>query len=876
MKVKAKEGVIAMRGSIQVLWYLALLGILLASSLGAWGGASEQQPGDTDMCKSPNNPNKSVTVSSTKDLQNALNDPDCMEIVLTSGRYTLNLILSKRNGLTIKSPRVDNPREPYPVIEGQENDRQTIYISNSTNVTIAGLKITTKGQGSTAGVVVAASSNIELVKNYISGNERGIDIAAESTNITVRDNIIETNTYGVIIENSTVVPTKVKVQDPRTGSEEEKSFEGFIKNTVENNYSHGIQIKNAKGVTLRDSLVSKNTGDGIRIISSPVTLQHVTIQGNRGNGIVAEPSESGIRSQITIEGLIDPKAEFSMEISRNTENGIWLKDSTLVIKQSEIFRNGGCGIKVEGGSVVNDDPQGPSNWIAANAKGNICGPNAEEIEKIKALIKKREIKVPRHVDKIQDAVKDAEPVKGSEAPYTILVGSPADAAAYVESLCIDRSVKLQAEAPLTLKAKGQDKPAIAIALEDCSLNSDESSKPTVITFERSPTAPLDAGWTIEGGLTGVRVGTVHALKNRKDPVYLQVELKDVTIKDQQQAGIEATASGKGNIVKLDVQGSSALVDNKCKSALESTQARRIETGITLASKDEALVKASIKNVQVSSGKGDGIRVVYEGQLPATRGPFEVGADLELSFSVVKSAGQGLTVMSSKGARPELFISHVLVQKNAMGGINLQADPGASLSVQLGYLQIIENENFGAQFRGPMQVVWEEPPITTGNQGYEDQCQVIKNKGPGVHLEGGASVELSNLKVIFNESSSIMVVGSRSGPATTLTLKQSHLSYNQYHGVALQAQERGDGGHRLRATIKNNRIENNRKWGVTQIVRGCVQDVTHPEFYGEVTKDSKENLIFGNGLDLKESEKRNAPNGQVCPEALIYLMEGTQQ
>jgi parallel beta-helix repeat protein len=861
MKVKAKEGVIAMRGSIQVLWYLALLGILLASSLGAWGGASEQQPGDTDMCKPPN---KSVTVSSTKDLQNALNDPDCMEIVLTPGSYTLNLILSDRNDLTIKSTRVDNPREQYPVIEGQENNRQTIFIRNSTNVTIAGLKITTKGKGSTAGVVVVTSSNIKLVGNYISGNQRGIDIAG-STNITVRDNIvrdniIETNGvtygYGVIIENSTI--------------------EGFINNKVENN-DYGIQIKNAKGVTLRlrDSLVGKNTRDGIRIISSPVTLQNVTIQGNRGNGIVAEPSESGIPSripsQITIEGLIDPEATFRMEISRNTENGIWLKDSTLVIKQSEIFRNGGCGIKVEGGSVVND-PQGPSNWIAANANGNICGPNPEEIEKIKALIKKREIKVPRHVDKIQDAVKDAEPVKGSEAPYTILVGSPADAAAYVESLCIDRSVKLQAEAPLTLKAEGQDKPAIAIALEDCSLNSDESSKPTVITFERSPTAPLDAGWTIEGGLTGVRVGTVHALKNRKDPVYLQVELKDVTIKDQQQAGIEATASGKGNIVKLDVQGSSALVDNKCdpvESALKSTQARRIETGITLASKDEALVKASIKNVQVSSGKGDGIRVVYEGQLPATRGPFEVGADLELRFSVVKSAGQGLTVMSSKGARPELFISYVLVQKNAMGGINLQADPGASLSVRLGYLQIIENENFGAQFRGPMQVVWEEPPITTDERGYKDQCQVINNKGPGVHLEGGASVELSNLKVISNKSSGIMVVGS----ATTLTLKQSHLSYNQYHGVALQAQESGP---RLRATIKNNRIENNRKWGVTQIVRGCVQGVTRSEFYGDVTKDSKENLIFGNGLDLTESEKRAAPNGQVCPEALIYLMEGTQQ
>jgi parallel beta-helix repeat protein len=538
MKVKAKEGVIAMRGSIQVLWYLALLGILLASSLGAWGGASEQQPGDTDMCKPPN---KSVTVSSTKALQDALNDPDCMEIVLTPGSYTLNLILSDRNDLTIKSTRVDNPRERYPVIEGEKDDRQTIFIRNSTNVTIAGLKITTTGKGSTAGVVVVTSSNIKLVENYIYGNQRGIDIAG-STNITVRDNIIETNEYGVIIENSTI--------------------EGFINNKVENNY-YGIQIKNAKGVTLRDSLVGKNTSDGIRIISSPVTLQNVTIQGNRGNGIVAEPSESGIPSripsQITIEGLIDPEATFRMEISRNTENGIWLKDSTLVIKQSEIFRNGGCGIKVEGGSVVND-PQGPSNWIAANANGNICGPNAE---KIKALIKKREIKVPRHVDKIQDAVKDAEPVKGSEAPYTILVGSPADAAAYVESLCIDRSVKLQAEAPLTLKAKGQDKPAIAIALEDCSLNSDESSKPTVITFERSPTAPLDAGWTIEGGLTGVRVGTVHALKNRKDPVYLQVELKDVTISGQQQAGIEATASGKGNIVKLDVQGSSALVDNQC-------------------------------------------------------------------------------------------------------------------------------------------------------------------------------------------------------------------------------------------------------------------------------------------------------------------------
>jgi len=823
---------------------LIIVGLLIVP-LAGWSVTQSQQSQEKErVCTvGPVGEFKKISDAVEKKVEKDPSKYECDRIVVGPGTYENENIQINDRGkpLKIEPSAEDGERLVKGAIKDGQPQGQTIFIINAKHtVTIEGLHVT---QGRT-GILVQESPNTVIRNVAVYGNI-GAGISIQKSPGTSLQNVssYDNKGAGILIGDSTGVKI-VKIIGARKPS---------IEPSIYNNEADGILVEAGSEVEEISDLTIRNNRNGIVVVdkASKATVNRSVIEQNRENGILVS------------EG------------------------STANLSENHIFQNTKCGVNAAAGVTVNDLKQEPSNWIVANKGGNVCAPDPN----IKNRIKMREIHVPRHIANLQDAIKEAEPVKGEEKPYDILVGPlPNGSNEYVENLCIDRSVTLQATVPLVLKAKNPAQPTIAIAFKDlsCPLHEEERANPTKITFQRDPQARLDARWLIDGGLVGVRIGNAHG-DAKKKPVYVEVELRDTSIQNQQQVGVNAVASGEGNVIQLNMIGPSPLVDNQCKKT-DPSEISKIN-GISVESQPKALVKAEVRNVEISNSRGAGLKIIYRGSRPTSLGPFNEGADLLLTHSILNGSDFGLVIESQDQAKPEIFISNILAEENKQGGLSFKAGLDAPMKIELGYMHIKANRGHGVHLQGPVTVTWEEPLITVDDKGqYENECWVINNEGSGIRIERGASATLSSLKIISNgydltkkpsgnyERSGIYVIG----PAN-LELQNSHIVNNAWNGIGLQAWETQP-NMRLKATIQDNRVENNEKWGVAQIIRGCIDSLTQSAFNGEVR--GRNNLIEGNGNRLSEPEKRATPKQydptnpgklpQVCPDSLLPLKEGTQQ
>ncbi|MCS6902818.1 MAG: right-handed parallel beta-helix repeat-containing protein [Candidatus Bipolaricaulota bacterium] len=755
---------------------------------------------------------------------------------------------SREGGDRIVQGKVDEKNNPL---------GQALFIIGANDVTIEGLQIE---QGRT-GILIQDSANIVIRNVKASRNTAA----------------------GISVQNS-----KGKIE-----------LEGV---QVVDNKGHGIVVSQAKDVVIKRSSLQKthiinNEHDGIVVAatSENIKISDVEVEHNK-NGLVV--SSIYREDSVIVAGNPSSASLSKSMITKNREHGISvINGSSVELGESHIFQNTRCGINLDKDVKVNNSQefQEPSNWIVANLEGNVCALDPKQTAEVKQRVKKREIRVPYHIESLQSAIKDAEPVQGTEAPYLILVGPRRDGSnEYVENLCLDRSVTLLAVVPLILRAKNPNQPTVAIASRwadgSCPLHEQERAKPVTLTLKREPFS-LDAGWRIQGGSLGLQVGTLTG-RQVQAPVYLEVTLENTAITGQTEASVRVIADGKdgavgdrqwGHVVQLSVSGPSILVNNSC----EDTQARSalLEAGIVLESRNGALVKANLKNIEISNntrGEGHGIRAIYNGVFPVDHGPF-LGADLDLSFSkIVNNRGWGLVVESLNRASPEIQLATLLVKGNEKGGTNLQAASNASMHISAERMHIAANRGPGVHLQGPLRVIWQELPILTENGVYKDQCQIINNQGSGIRLEGGVAATLQNLKVLYNgykhdeKGSTNEAFGNYTmsgiyaiGPAS-LSLERSHINNNAWNGIGLQAWASG-AANRLQPLLNQNRIEQNGKWGVALVISGCIDGVGSTSFNGPLPLPGRDNLIFGNGERLSSAETRSANQRDVCPERLTILM-----
>ncbi len=784
-----------MHSSARTLWNRTLLCTLLGFVSSFTSTSAQQQPQPPPlpppMCKTATNPSDEVDVGSKDTLEAAVKDRNCRVIRILNGTYSVNLEISGRTDLTIKSA------ERHRVtIKGPAKDRQTIYIVNSSKITIQDLVISSD-QGN-IGVFVSERSgragDIELKGNIIKGySEAGVKITSDSK---------------VKLLNNQIVDNKI------------------------------------------------NNGVGVIIEASEVELSENEIRDN-GEGIQA------------------------------------LEGASVALSDSKISQNTGCGVRVTGGTVK--DGKGRSNWIFGNRGGNTCP------WELSRTIRKPEILVPSQFTTLQEAIEDAEPVRGAEdIPYTVRIQSGKDE--YVEQgLCLDRSVKIQGDHKARIRPADPQKPTILIGSKDCPLhreekgNVDSEAGDAVSSIRIHITGGLTVGPPdgAQKGQVGVQIETLHQDSAHK--TFLKVTLKDITVENA-QAGIEIRPTDTNHKLAVQISGTTPLRDTDCSdptypdflrgnidpiSTLASIQKNKV--GIWLDNSKQADLTVALTDVEIGRNE-TGIR-------------FEGGGKSKFSIErsrVIKNEGQGI-VAQSKGTNPqaidELNASLVRIWQNKGGGVQLELDPDARsrLKAHLINVDARKNTRFAVYIQGNVEVLLKaigDIPITQA----EHECGINDNFGPGVRAHGSAILTIENMFVSGNGyedeektkpvrrtsepgASKVGPDGIFASDSVQLTVQNTYVGPNNAGvGIALQASQPHDAA---KTALKDNYIASNRKWGVSYILRDCLAERTMPDkFNGKV--EGQNNVLVGNGFRLSKVEESGGPDlglgrGQVCPKDLEFLI-----
>jgi hypothetical protein len=724
-------------------------------------------------------------------LQYAINDLDCTEIIVQSGTYEVNLTISRDN-LTIKSLEGDK----RPTITGPLPDRQTITITNSSNVTIQGLIIEQK-EGNIGILVSGKNRDIKLINNIIHGYpEAGISIA----------------------------------------NSQQVSLDG-------NKIGGGFDIDKAKTRRTRPNAV------GMRIENSTVSMA-------------------------------------DNEISNNDQDGIEITNSTVTLERSTISRNKGCGVKADTKSTVRTSSDDNRNWIFRNTGGNTCP------WELSRAIRRAEILVPDHFDftELGEAIKDAETVRGEDdRPYLVLLQQQGE---YMKNLCLDRSIKIEAKQPVRIKS-------IIIGTQGCPLHKAEKGNTDKEAGDIAPSIRVYMSGITVGPVSlssddsAIQIGTAHSDSAQK--TFLKVKLQDITAENS-KTGLKISPLDKEHKLDIQIHGTRLLQDTVCTgkeypppaetSSLSSI--RNNQEGIRLENPKQAELSVQVKNVEIKGNTNYGIL-------------YEVGGNTKLSleYSRVTGNGQGIGVTDKERTDPqalaELTVQLTRIWQNNKGGVKIELKSTArpQLKSLLIDVDIRKNTDFGVYIEGNAETTLKASSIPISSQPHN--CEISDNFGPGVRAHGSAVVTIENMFVNGNGyrdegktqpvprppepgASKVGPDGIFASDSVQLTVRNTYVGPNNAGvGIALQASNKDN---KLKATLNDNYIESNPKWGISYIIRSCLatERGMPSNFYGQV--EGQNNVLVGNGFRLSKSEEPAGPDqglgrGQVCPKELDSLIKRVQ-
>ena len=353
------------------------------------------------------------------------------------------------------SLKVIKPIEPWGRIQDAINlakDGDVILIPvglHLENLVIADKKLTLRGEGEGAYIGIA--------------NDKPA-IHIEDAEVTLENlNIVSSKEIGILIEDSRVTMTGVVVTG--TGSE----------------YNGAAILIRGGSVEIKDSTVSNNKGDGIRIeVPSQLTVINSNASNNGDDGIAGAAGEI----VMTIK---------DSTISNNRGDGIiggW-SGSSLTVEGNTVANNGNCGI------IAEAEVQGSGNRLIGNP---ICGSVPPEVRiPLTPETDRTEIRVPEDYSTIQEAI-DAVKEGGT------IVVTPGT---YRENISIYKSLTLRGEDRSRVILDGMERLAISV-----------SSNAKRVVLERL---------SIQNGKTGVFVLT----GDRDTTVFVN----DVNITNNRNCGI---------------------------------------------------------------------------------------------------------------------------------------------------------------------------------------------------------------------------------------------------------------------------------------------------------------------------------------------------
>lgn len=647
-------------------------------------------------------------------------------------------------------------------------------------------------------------------------------------------------------------------------------------------------------IRLIDNVIHGYPEAGISIANSQVELE--------GNRIGGDFNLDGINTQANGVGVRIINSNVSMTANimrRNNQDGIEITDSTVTLGGNTISRNTGCGVKADPKSTVTTPSDDQRNWIFGNAGGNTCP------GELSRAIRRPEILVPSHLKTLQEAIRDAEPVRGEgDRPYTILLQQ----GDYAENLCIDRSVTIapdpEARQPVRIHPADAQKPTIAIGTQDCPLHKEEKGNidkeagdqtPSVRIYIRGANIVGPSGSTTADGF---QIGTLHS--DRAQRTFLKVKLQDSTI-EKFVKGLMISPSAKDHKLDVQILGTQPLQDAVCTSkeypsflrgeppTPPSASIQNNQEGIRLENPKQADLSVYVRDVEIKGNASYGI--FYEG---------EGNSQLSIERSRIIENQQGIRA-TSKGtdsqASDKITVQLGRIWQNKTGGVKLEATARSKLDSKLIDVDVRQNTGFGVYIQGNAEIVLKasnDTPISSLEPPHN--CGIANNFGPGVRAHGSAVLAVENMFVDGNgyedeKKTKPIPRPSERGVAKVgpdgifasdfvqLMVRNTYVGPNNAGvGIALQASNKDD-KQQLKAVLNDNYVDSNRKWGISYIIRSCLDERTMPDdFYGKV--EGQNNVLVGNGFRLSRTEDGAGPGeglgrGQVCPKELDFLIVRVQ-
>jgi len=216
---------------------------------------------------------------------------------------------------------------------------------------------TIDGTGDGSGIALEGATNNEIKNFVIKEFQEGIKLSSSSESNRITLNTLESNTYGVYLDNS-----NGNTIEENTGS---SNIYGFYLQYSSNcqvtgnnelyQNTHGIFLHNMHTSTVSDNTIKNNLGSGIH-------LQYST--GNTISGNTLESNKNGIYLQFSS----NQNTLSSNQITKSTESGIVLEESTNNnIEKNEITENKDGGIYLSSSSDENKIKN--SNKISKNTLG---------------------------------------------------------------------------------------------------------------------------------------------------------------------------------------------------------------------------------------------------------------------------------------------------------------------------------------------------------------------------------------------------------------------------------------------------------------------------------------------------------------------------
>jgi len=474
----------------------------------------------------------------------------------------------------------------------------------------------------------------------------------------------------------------------------------------------GMEVRDSSGVTSKSLVITGNTGDGLLVSASSISISNTTIQNNQGAGLVAV-----FQSRLMIANC---------SIEKNEKAGISIAlGSQASIVGNRVTANGSDGIAVFGATAD------LRNNILRQNEG--YGLNSDASATLTGAGNQAGADVPEEFSTIEAAINVLNKMGGKSTAVPAGIISTAimiGPGTYKETVNAVRSVDLIGAGSTRSIVRGIEVSGTAqVLIQDLAIRGDG------ISLEDASQATIENCAISENNWDGI------------------------TLCDAAQAGVEnCTVSRNGrNGISIRDSAQAELRGNLIQ--WNSDYGIYAEGGTVLSGRDNTIsggkVPSEFPTIQaaVNGGNGDGaissnvpVGLVKHGTIAITPGTYEEAVDIVCSVDLIGSGSERTTVRGIyvSGAIQVLIQDLAIVQhaRLSYGGVYIEH----SARVTIENCRISTSNISGINIGGI--ALWDTA------QAIVQHCTISENYNAGIFLEGAAQAIIVNNDINNNAGAGI--------------------------------------------------------------------------------------------------------------------------